>query len=174
MRTFLILIGASLFSFTSSAQLPDGFTTGPVIEEFGPVADIQVTAPLPKGLTIKHAFDVVKPAEEGKANRTLESAARFINMHARAGVDPKDINLAMVIHGKATADVMKSEDGEATLTSQLVAALIENNVRVIVCGQSAAAYGFDADAMLPGVEMELSAMTAHVLLQQDGYTTNPF
>jgi len=27
---------------------------------------------------------------------------------------------------------------------------------------------------LPGVTMALSAMTAHALLQQDGYTLNPF
>jgi hypothetical protein len=28
--------------------------------------------------------------------------------------------------------------------------------------------------LLPGVEMALSAMTAHALLQQQGYTFNPF
>jgi len=28
--------------------------------------------------------------------------------------------------------------------------------------------------LAPGVEMTLSAMTAHALLQQDGYTMNPF
>jgi len=28
--------------------------------------------------------------------------------------------------------------------------------------------------LLPGVEMALSAMTAHAILQQEGYTLNPF
>lgn len=47
-------------------------------------------------------------------------------------------------------------------------------MRVILCGQSAAASGIERVDLLPGVEMALSAMTAHALLQQDGYTLNPF
>jgi intracellular sulfur oxidation DsrE/DsrF family protein len=48
-------------------------------------------------------------------------------------------------------------------------------VRIILCGQSAAGLGLDETAdLLPGVEVALSAMTAHALLQQDGYTVNPF
>ena len=30
------------------------------------------------------------------------------------------------------------------------------------------------DDLLPGVELALSAMTMHALLQQKGYTLNPF
>ena len=174
MRKYLILAGLSLISVNAYAQLPDGFTKGPVFNDFGPVIEVALSTPLPENLTIKHSFDAVKAAEDGKANRSLESAARFINMHARAGVDPKDMQVAVVVHGGATGDVMKSEDGKETATAKLVAALIAKGQRVIVCGQSAAANGFDADDMQPGVEMALSAMTAHVLLQQEGYTTNPF
>ena len=43
-----------------------------------------------------------------------------------------------------------------------------------VCGQSAAYYGVATDDLLPGVEMALSAMTAHALLQQQDYSINPF
>ena len=35
-------------------------------------------------------------------------------------------------------------------------------------------YDITGGDLLPGVEMSLSAMTAHALLQQDGYTLNPF
>ena len=49
-----------------------------------------------------------------------------------------------------------------------------NNVRVILCGQSAVAYNVEASQVVAGVEVELSAMTAHALLQQNGYTVNPF
>ena len=51
---------------------------------------------------------------------------------------------------------------------------MSNNVRVILCGQSAAAYDVKNDELVNGVEVELSAMTAHALLQQKGYTMNPF
>ena len=43
-----------------------------------------------------------------------------------------------------------------------------------MCGQSAAGQGVKKTDLLPGVELALSAMTAHALLQQQGYTLNPF
>ena len=51
---------------------------------------------------------------------------------------------------------------------------MENNVRVILCGQSAPAYSIAASQYISGVEVEQSAMTAQALLQQAGYTVNPF
>jgi len=52
--------------------------------------------------------------------------------------------------------------------------LLKNNVEIIVCGQSAAAHGVAKTDLLSGVKMALSAMTARALLQQQGYTLNPF
>jgi intracellular sulfur oxidation DsrE/DsrF family protein len=46
-------------------------------------------------------------------------------------------------------------------------------VRVILCGQSAAARGIEMSDLVEGTEIELSAMTAHAVLQQNGYTLNP-
>ena len=64
--------------------------------------------------------------------------------------------------------------GENSAGAGLIAALTDHGVRIIVCGQSAAYYDVATDDLLPGVEMALSAMTAHALLQQQGYTLNPF
>ena len=49
-----------------------------------------------------------------------------------------------------------------------------NNDHIILGGQSAAYYEIGVEDLLPGVDMALSAMTAHALLQQDGFTLNPF
>ena len=146
------------------------FTTGPVIEDYGPVADVEVTLPIPEDAVFRHSFDGSKRADDGEPNRTLVSAARFINMHARAGVSEKRIEIAVVVHGTAIHDV----SGEAPGSAGLVAALIDRGVRIIVCGQSAAYYNVSSGELLPGVQMALSAMTAHALLQQQGYTLNPF
>ena len=146
------------------------FTAGPVIRDYGPVVDIDVTLPLPKNAELRHSFDVAEGAEDGELNRTLVSAARFINMHARAGVAAERIEVAVVVHGKAIHDVSR----EATVNAGLVAALVDHGVQIIVCGQSAAYYGVTTDDLLPGVKMALSAMTAHALLQQQGYSLNPF
>jgi intracellular sulfur oxidation DsrE/DsrF family protein len=75
-----------------------------------------------------------------------------------------------VVHGKAVQEMA----GEQSSSADLIAALTEHGVRMIVCGQSAAYYDVATDDLLPGIEMALSAMTAHALLQQQGYTLNPF
>lgn len=158
---------------TSDPEAPV-ITTGPVFTDFGPAATVDTTAPLPGGVEFRIAFDTAKGAEEGRINKTLESAARFINMHARIGVPVENMNLAVVVHSKAVFDVSK-KSGEADHANvSVVKALTEKGVRVIVCGQSAAYYGVSKSDLLPGVEMQVSAMTAHALLQQDGYTMNPF
>lgn len=113
MRSLLLLPIFSILPVIAHADF-SSFTTGPVIEDYGPVADIDVTP--------------------------------------------------------AVHDV----SGETTSSSDLIAALIDHGVRIIVCGQSAAYYDVRTDDLLPDVEMALSAMTAHALLQQQGYTLNPF
>lgn len=169
MRSLLLPLTIAFLPVTVLADF-SSFTTGPAFKDFGPVADIDVTLPLPVDAVFRHSFDVAKSADDGELNRTLVSAARFINMHARAGVDADRIELAIVVHGTAIHDV----SGDAPGNAELVAALIENGVSIIVCGQSAAYYDVNTEDLLPGVEMALSAMTAHALLQQQGYSLNPF
>jgi len=150
---------------------PDGFVTGPLLDEYGPAADVAPTMTLPDGVAFKVEFDVHDKTEEGELNRSFMSGARFLNMHARAGVDPEAIALAMVVHGPALADVTKSASDPA---KAFVSTLQNHNVRFIVCGQSMAALDVEPEDLLPGVEIAVSAMTAHALLQQEGYTSNPF
>lgn len=160
-------------AFLSAAAQADeiAFTTGPVFEDYGPNAETDVTLDLPDEFSVKHSFDVSKRDENGGLNRTLVSAARFINMHARAGVPVENMSLAVVVHGQAVKDVSNPDAGD---NAALIAALTGKGVKIIVCGQSAAYYDVATEDLLPGVDMALSAMTAHALLQQDGYTLNPF
>jgi intracellular sulfur oxidation DsrE/DsrF family protein len=160
-----------LAACTSTAWADEGaFTTGPIFTDYGMVADVNATMTIAPGTVFKHSFDVSSPATNGEPNSTLASAARFINMHARAGVSIDDIQIAVVVHGKAVMDVADEESTSAGL----IAALTKHGIRIIVCGQSATYYDVATDDLLPGVEMALSAMTAHAVLQQQGYTLNPF
>lgn len=152
--------------------LSEAFTPGPLIEGQGPNALVPGMTPLPAGIRLKVSFDVSDAGEDGKANKTLVSAARFLNMHVRAGVDPDHVAAAVIAHGKAVGDLTR--DAASTPNGPLVDSLLQHNARIIVCGQSAAAYGVSKEDLLPGVELALSAMTAHAMLQQDGYTLNPF
>ena len=156
------------------------FKTGPVFEEFGPHAPVEGAAQIPVDTTFAIAFDVAKAAEDGTRNRGFESAARFINMHVAAGVPEENIRIAVVVHGKASMDLLSDaawaarDKGEANPSGAMIRAMLDHGVRFILCGQSGAAHGVSKDDLIPGVEVELSAMTAHALLQQDGYTVNPF
>lgn len=175
------LLGLSLiFAGPALAQDMSAFHAGSVITDFGPVATIDADVEIPDAAEFKIAFDVVKKGEVGQINRSLVTAARFVNMHAEAGVKPVNIKLAIVVHGSASHDLTKDDfyaarsDGAANANAKAIATLLENGIKIHLCGQSAAAYGIKKSDLLPGVEMSLSAMTSHALLQQAGYTLNPF
>ena len=177
---FVFAAAMAVLVLPANAQDMSTFTTGPVFEDYGPNAPVETDFEIPEDAEFKVAFDVAAGAETGELNRTLQSAARFINMHARAGVPLENINVAVVVHGKASEDLLgageyaKRREGAENANIALITALSDKGLRVILCGQSAAAYGISNDMLAPGVEMALSAMTAHALLQQDGYTVNPF
>lgn len=163
---------------TASAQ-PAGFQNGKLITEFGPIATIEDYDPIPADNFFKVSFDVADRSDAGKLNRNLVSAARFLNMHFEAGIAPEQVQLAIVIHGSAVQDVTNAShfnelNEEENANAALIAQLIKNGVKIQVCGQSAAFQNVGAGDLLPGVRMSLSAMTAHALLQKDGYTLNPF
>jgi len=150
---------------------PDDFGPGPLIPDYGQIAPVDMTRPLPAGAFFQIAFDTATRSETDSLNRTLTSAARFLNMHVANGIDAENLHLAIVIHGGAVHDVASET---AAGNADLIETLLAHGVRIIVCGQSAAYHDVSREDLLPGVEMALSAMTAHALLQRNGYTLNPF
>ncbi|MDM8011128.1 MAG: DsrE family protein [Parasphingorhabdus sp.] len=181
MRKFGLLLWLPLIALAqpASAQM-ENFKTGPVFQDFGATAPVQTDVPVAQDAQFNIAFDVATAAEPDKINRTIESAARFINMHVAAGVPEKNIHLAIVVHGAAAFDLTSPEffaahkDGRTNASAAAIAQLQEHGVDFYLCGQSAAAQGITNADLLPGVKMALSAMTAHALLQQQGYTISPF
>ncbi|WP_298469594.1 DsrE family protein [uncultured Erythrobacter sp.] len=177
----LFITAALLLASPAAAQDLSAFKTGPVFSDFGPHAPVPDTDfAIPEEMDLYIAFDVAKPAENGAINRTVESAARYVNMHNAAGVEPARVRAAVVVHGKGSMDLLTdaawaARDKEGTnATGAIIPALVDNGVRIILCGQSAAAYGITKEDLVPGVELALSAMTAHAVLQRQGYTVNPF
>ncbi len=170
------LVAASMSC--SSMAGADAFTKGPVLQEFGENAAIAGALENATEQHFKVAFDVAD-ASPGSVNRSFNSVARFINMHVRAGVPLEQIEVAVVVHGKASAELLNATAyaqrfNHANASQPLLEQLLELGVRIQLCGQSAAMADIPAAELLPGVSMELSAMTAHALLQQQGYTLNPF
>ncbi|GAA4319307.1 hypothetical protein GCM10023164_17390 [Christiangramia aestuarii] len=125
---------------------------------------------------MKVVFDVNRSFAEEEPNKLIETAARYLNMHEHAGVPPENMEVALVIHGKAVNDVLQDRyyrdefpGQEANPNLPLLDALAENGVKIIVCGQSATHYGVTREKMDENASMALSAMTALVQLQNDNY-----
>jgi intracellular sulfur oxidation DsrE/DsrF family protein len=100
-------------------------------------------------------------------------------MHVRAGVPIDNIDVALVVHGKASYDLMTDvafaeKFSKKNPSSTLLTQLLKNKVKIFVCGQSSSHLGLTKTLFNNDIEMSLSAMTANALLQQEGYTLNPF
>ena len=169
----LSLIGLSA---SQAVAGPEDFHAGELIPDFGKVATVEAAPAIPEGSEFKIVFDVSDAAEPGKINRQLDSAARFLNMHAEAGVPADKLHIAIVVHGGAAMDLVIDDKypGEANANAGLIAALVKAGVKIGLCGQTAAYRGIAAEDLLPGVNLALSAMTLHAQWQQAGYTLNPF
>jgi intracellular sulfur oxidation DsrE/DsrF family protein len=166
---------ASLAAFASEIAY------GPVIENYGPVVPVpEDSYNLVPGEHYRVAMDVAAgPEDPAGINRGIESAARFLNMHARNGIRPGDIELALVLHGGATSAALTDEAHQSNLgvpngSRELIEALAGAGVSIYLCGQSAGYRGYGANDLLPQVKPAVSAMTAHVRLQQEGYRIIPF
>ena len=168
-----------LLSLATSASAAEGFSNGPVFKDYGKNVVIPGGLAEPAAQHFKVVFDVAERKPEGGLNDSFNSIARFINMHVRAGVPRENIQVALVVHGKAGFDLMHNDAYsdkfvEDNASAELVGQLLNADVSIHLCGQSASFMGIAADQVIPGVQMSLSAMTANALLQQQGYTLNPF
>lgn len=164
---------------TSANAAPKNFHEGPAIPAYGPIASVDSDIAIPEGAILKTSFDVAEQAKPGKLVSKFVSVARFINMHVEAGVPLENVKLAVVVHGRAAKDLLGNEAyrermGADNANAPLIAALQDKGVEIILCGQSAAAQDITKQDLLPGIKLALSAMTAHALLQQQGYALNPF
>lgn len=173
----IALLLAALLPFAATAQT---FHPGPVFPDIAPIATIESDMVIPPGAVFKVTYDVTAQAEAGTRNRNFETAARFLNGHVEAGVPAANISIAYVVHGKAIIDLLKPADyarragGKANASATAIAAMQARNVTFYVCGQSAASQGIAKAELLPGVQMAISASSAHALLGMQGYTLIPF
>jgi intracellular sulfur oxidation DsrE/DsrF family protein len=177
-RVLLLLSIGITFSSLTWADATR-FQDGPLIKGYGKHAKVNQTMPMSKNMILKVAFDLSKQGKDDAKNRSIDSLARFLNMHVANGVLAKNIELALVVHGKAGFDLLSNESYQKKFSKnnpnqELLAKLMKNKVKVYLCGQSAAYYDIENEHLQQGVIMALSAMSAHAMLQQEGYTLNPF
>ena len=176
-RVLIITLVVTTANMASASA--NKFMAGPVIKDYGKHVKVQQDMSFDKNSVFKVAFDISEQAKVGDVSRKIESLARFINMHVANGVPPSNIHLALVVHGKAGFDLLsgslyQEQFQKKNANSALLRDLMKNQVVVYLCGQSAGYYDITNEMLEPGIKMALSAMTAHVVLQNQGYKLNPF
>ncbi len=178
MRKFIMLAAsAAFFLMTTGANAQQ--ISGPVFD-FVQTTRVQSDVEIPKDTVLKVVYDTYTGAESGKVNSTFLSAARFINMHVDAGHPQENIKVAIVVHGTTSIDVTQDafygehHNGAKNANAEVIAALVAQGVDFYICGQSAAFRGVTRDNILPGVKFSHSAMTAHAMLQKEGYAIIPW
>ena len=134
---------------------PAAAIDGPVFKGFGTYTATEHDVVIPRGTVLRHVYDVTA-ATPGKRNPGFETAARFINSHVGNGMAERDVAVAVVVHGPAIAELTRPEVYAARNAGP------------------ANAMGVKKADLLPGVELAISASSAHAILQAQGYTLNPF
>ena len=164
----LIIVAYSGFSQTTK--------TGPVIENYGAVWEIDnPDFTTDKSQEFKVVFDVKDgPESDTELNRNLNTVARFLNMHAQSGIPVSQLKVALIVHGTAARNLLTDEAFKQRYkvdnpNRELVESLINAGVEVIMCGQSSKTRGLPKEDLVPGVKIALSAMTANIQLQNQGY-----
>ncbi len=104
--------------------------------------------------------------------------ARFMNMHGKNGVPLEDLDVAVVMHGRALFAAFNDEayeelHGVNNPSRDLLQSLADAGVKFYACGQSLGFRGLDKSVLAEPVKVGLSAMTMLVTLQADGYTFLP-
>lgn len=171
MRSFLFTF-CTLAFFTLSAQQ----TVNPMIKSFGTVSTVPNAAVTPDlSLDYKIIVDVMTGGEDKtEVFFSLNNVARLLNLHAMAGVPKERIHVVIAIHNAAVWSVIsdtlyKERFGVHNPHTPLFKELIENGVKVVVCGQSLIKQKITHDQLIDGIEVATSALTTLTEYQLRGY-----
>ena len=176
------ILSLLLFSLIASVQAQSSTKdTGPVIHDYGQVWDVpESELEIGDEDEFHLVFDIYSQSGALESvNPSINTLARFLNMHVRAGVSMENIKLVAVVHNKAGNDVMdnefyQSKYGLDNPNLELIDQLSDVGVEFYICGQTIHSRGLESDHMNDNVKVSLSAMTAITKFVQEGYTLIKF
>lgn len=133
-----------------------------------------------KALRYKVLFSITQAAGgPTRTNANLDKVARFMNLLAEDGVRPAQGDVVAIFHGAATPAVMSDAaykarfNGTANPNLELIDRLRKAGVSVRVCSQALAGNDIPVKDVVPGVEVDVAALTTMASLQLRGYALIP-
>ncbi|MDH5588803.1 MAG: DsrE family protein [Gemmatimonadota bacterium] len=179
-RSTLTALLLAVLAIPASAQQAQR-ATGPVIQSGGAVFEVSdPDFPTRMDMEYRIAFEVADASPgEDQLNASLNTVARFLNMHAGAGIPRDRIHAAVVVHGAAGPelldnDAFRARTGRDNPNVKLVEELLAAGVQIVLCGQTQASRNIPREGLIDGVQVALSAITALYTFQTDGYQVNPW
>lgn len=179
MRT-LLAIGVFALTLTPGMAAQEAAQAGPVIHSAGAVFAVEPSSPTPTDMDFRLAFEMAAAAPApDRMNVMFNNVARYLNMHAQAGVPLDRLDAAIVVHGPAAwelldDDAYRARNGVINPNTEVIRELLDAGVTIVLCGQTAKSRGVDPALLTKGVEVSLSAMTAFIVLQEQGFRVNPW
>lgn len=171
----ILLLFSAIFLFTTLAQSQEK-KAGPIITDYGKVWEVKnPDYTIDTQAEFKAVFDIMNSPEDLSAtNPSIETAARFLNMHAQSGVSKERMKAVLVVHNKASKDIITNEAykkryGVENPNAEMIEQLMDAGVVFVFCGQSSLSRNFPMEETIEGVQLSLSAMTALIQFQNEGY-----
>jgi intracellular sulfur oxidation DsrE/DsrF family protein len=150
----------------------------PTIKKYGEVVKLPRATQQPRSGS-KVLVDLTRGSDPAQLNPAIEKAARFVNIYHGGGSKRADVDMAVVLHGDATLaalndDAYSKQYGvEGNPNLDCLHMLHEAGVEIYVCGQTLVAQGSEPEDVAVFIETAVSALTAVVNLQADGYSYLP-
>ncbi len=159
----------------------------PVIKGHGGIVLLPGTAHPPKPDS-KVVLDITSDELSGKILKGFDRAALMLNLYSQAGAGTDNgLKMAIILHGPATKAALsddafakhsqpyaKNQGATKNPNLDVIRELTEAGVEVFVCGQALAHHGYGTDEVADEVSVAVSAATANINLQTDGYAYIPF
>ena len=179
MKTLIFLLGMTFFSCLDC--FGQNNLQGPILKDFGNTYSIESPDLLLDTNGVhKVVFDLTgQSADVDKVNSSINTIARFINMHVNTGIKMENLHIAAVFHSNATYSILDNTAYQEKYSSvnpneNLIKELNKLGVELFVCGQSLHARKVDRNSVLAEIKVALSAMTVLINYQAKGYSLISF
>jgi intracellular sulfur oxidation DsrE/DsrF family protein len=166
---------ASILALSARAATAADALLPPLIPGYGEVTPVENAGERPDPTV---DYKVVLNATKGGTSDTpppfLDKAAKVANLLAQSGAPAEHRHVVVIMQAAATQAVLNDKGLKArglarNPSADLIAKLNAAGVSVRVCGQALAAAKIARDEVLPGVQVDLSALTTVTALQLRGY-----
>ncbi len=171
------LVVASALTVTAPARLAAQSAEAVIRKHGGGPLIEKPSLRAPADLVYKLVWDVnVGPEKPDGLVDGFRRPASFLLQADDNGIPRKNVHLAIIVYGTAARSLLnnatyKAETGADNASIELLQALHQSGVRVIVCGEALINRRIARDQLLPFVEVATTATMARAVLAAQGYTT---